>query len=1739
MKNIFKNLSDTNKLKKFFDDKEKVTTQFKALHGYGGSVSQQERKQFHQKNYRRAFSVCRNALDEYAKRGATATRKKDGEDIKRPCEIMESLSRLCQDIPHLVKQNWNHNALSELFIKFLNFNTNEEIRLKCITFIFVVINAAKDSSHKKYIECLKYSPDFTPFCIEAPFENYYNNFKKNLIVAQDALPWTRTGPTNKKHCLSILSQLLSLIKDVNDFKFWYLYIIKHIYPQLYYKCTCDNSKLVNELFINQEEIKFDNIESEGFGSIGPPSQIQSLFTQWFCSLLTNQSKNEIILSKKIYILYAMEIIKYTMKLPIGFDNNTIIIYNILKQIEKWLLGINLTNKFIKEIQNYYQMIIIHLFNLFEINISDLSINKLNKKLNLICYGIYLLRLISGEPYIKLSPKTWKCLINGIIKKIKYYKNNKLKYKQQQQEIEEKVVHPLIHCLFKSFILMSISDTKTANILLTQFKFEINILIEYQPFVIQWREIIRNITIELLGIISPKQEEKEKNYIFHSSNNTLLNKKIKSIPNQSLEINLNSYNFSIESRLKQLNIDIFEFRGLDEAFMIYDRLLHLLGSPLLNNKNNIIIRQIHLEGFCDSLKIFISSLNIKERTAARIKKEQAFELMRRKQQEQEEKEKKQKKEVLTTYNNYGFPHSLISVPIDISQVILNGNLSESIRKNLPLPPREQLPQGDTLIQIFGPWLFDICLDILLNSSLTEQVNRLIEFKMSFECLSYIFLTNCEITFNNLYLSTYYKIIKLSFGQKVSQKIRSIVIHECCKGCIFGKNLNGVNCLISDFLQCMQSIVGYDGNNKLSQKYIPKKANSIFQKQEANDSLTIAMSLICFAAHFDNLRINTFPIDNDDKKNNNNSLLTFSQIKTTINNIFSYIAHFDNLPINIINTVIWGSVLIIYDEVSSTKDIKIISTAIRSIVNGTNINKLRMAKIATRAIESLSPICDQICEINSNLISKNLFKPFLENIQEFVKNAGNKDLQKRKEICKICTDQIYCCLEWMFRFPPNVLTNDELMISYFKMLHCSLCLQAKLPIKRSLHQNVTDKHPLADLVLAAVTSKMMLFHYLGNFPLLHDSGAISSNASDDYKGSQEGNVFLSYDNNTLITANDRILSHQAGPEPGVRFLLRDESGKFAWNFTPCSIQSKPSSSSSSSTTTIKPSNTNQKYKPKYKNIQPPPPPSLDNINKKQQLPPPPIINTMTENKQNNDDDISFNNNLSKINEKKAKVFEKRNFNLRTDINNKDDGLKQVLNYVSRELTPPAGKINKQSTYKKKQIITTPKDKNESSPSSSSRQKRTNSGSFPSGHLSDKSRAKLAKYMDEQKKEEMDLYKQYEKLRQHQMKKLKKLQTELAKEEETKEDGGIKHALNDMKIREAVTGFDCSRFLLSHFGILTPGHVLGVKDSLFSDVTSDDLSDSNNNSNGRRQRPLSPPTHINYNNNNKYQSLKTPITSSSNQSRHKSFSGHQKNTQYRLDPYLYSLDQNLLAMFGNKDNAFHRRLRLLDQSSFEREKHKIGVVYVGPDQDEQKLILANENGSLSYRRFINKLGWKVDLLQHQGFNGAMNASTTGRYCKYYCTAIYEMAFHIATTMPTNYNDQQQTEKKKHIGNDQVNIIWTDNGREYIIDTIYSHFNQVQIIIYPLNNGLYRIKIHKKSDVGNFGPLLNNMIIRESLLTILVRITSLYANRTVRYAQSVYTRAFVERKKYLDEAIDKNSHKSHESILGAFFPYMAAAKH
>jgi len=42
------------------------------------------------------------------------------------------------------------------------------------------------------------------------------------------------------------------------------------------------------------------------------------------------------------------------------------------------------------------------------------------------------------------------------------------------------------------------------------------------------------------------------------------------------------------------------------------------------------------------------------------------------------------------------------------------------------------------------------------------------------------------------------------------------------------------------------------------------------------------------------------------------------------------------------------------------------------------------------------------------------------------------------------------------------------------------------------------------------------------------------------------------------------------------------------------------------------------------------------------------------------------------------------------------------------------------------------------------------------------------------------------------------------------------------------------------------------------------------------------------------------------------------------------------------------------------------VGKGQISQSDILANQRGSTKYERFVDSLGWNVDLDDHEGFGG-----------------------------------------------------------------------------------------------------------------------------------------------------------------------------
>lgn len=212
--------------------------------------------------------------------------------------------------------------------------------------------------------------------------------------------------------------------------------------------------------------------------------------------------------------------------------------------------------------------------------------------------------------------------------------------------------------------------------------------------------------------------------------------------------------------------------------------------------------------------------------------------------------------------------------------------------------------------------------------------------------------------------------------------------------------------------------------------------------------------------------------------------------------------------------------------------------------------------------------------------------------------------------------------------------------------------------------------------------------------------------------------------------------------------------------------------------------------------------------------------------------------------------------------------------------------------------------------------------------------------------------------------------------------------------------------------------------------------------------------------------------------------------LMSHLGLLDEAELLESGEQLN---RAISELDKMQC-REIVKLGVIYVGQGQYEQKEILANSSSSPEFIEFIQSLGSIVDVKTHEGYLGGIDKEgSVGKQTISYADWQHDVVYHVIPMMPTDPEDDQQINKKRHVGNDCVHIVWSEHWRDYEKDTITSHFNFTHIVIYPLSNGLYRVQIHMKHP-SLIGPLQDGMVVSKPLLVPLVVETAIQANNTVR---------------------------------------------
>lgn len=220
--------------------------------------------------------------------------------------------------------------------------------------------------------------------------------------------------------------------------------------------------------------------------------------------------------------------------------------------------------------------------------------------------------------------------------------------------------------------------------------------------------------------------------------------------------------------------------------------------------------------------------------------------------------------------------------------------------------------------------------------------------------------------------------------------------------------------------------------------------------------------------------------------------------------------------------------------------------------------------------------------------------------------------------------------------------------------------------------------------------------------------------------------------------------------------------------------------------------------------------------------------------------------------------------------------------------------------------------------------------------------------------------------------------------------------------------------------------------------------------------------------------------------------------------------------KNSKLLRELKNLDSRQC-RETHKIAVFYIAEGQEDKCSILSNDKGSQAYEEFVAGLGWEVDLSTHCGFMGGLQRNgSTGQTAPYYATSTVEVIFHVSTRMPSD-SDDSLTKKLRHLGNDEVHIVWSEHSRDYRRGIIPTAFGDVSIIIYPIKNHMFFITIRKKPEVPFFGPLFDGAIVSGKLLPSLICATCINASRAVKCLIPLYQSFYEERALYL-EAIIQN---------------------
>ena len=154
-----------------------------------------------------------------------------------------------------------------------------------------------------------------------------------------------------------------------------------------------------------------------------------------------------------------------------------------------------------------------------------------------------------------------------------------------------------------------------------------------------------------------------------------------------------------------------------------------------------------------------------------------------------------------------------------------------------------------------------------------------------------------------------------------------------------------------------------------------------------------------------------------------------------------------------------------------------------------------------------------------------------------------------------------------------------------------------------------------------------------------------------------------------------------------------------------------------------------------------------------------------------------------------------------------------------------------------------------------------------------------------------------------------------------------------------------------------------------------------------------------------------------------------------------------------------------------YKVGVLYWKQGQDENQAF--SNCSSEAFDRFLTVLGDRIEMKGWNKFRGGLNSTddATGKESVFTTFQNLEIMFHVSTMLPLHESDVQKLERKRHLGNDIVIVIFKEGNTPFDPTALHTQFNHVFIVVSEVPNSSplqYFVQVVCKPDVPRYEPKL-----------------------------------------------------------------------